>query len=97
MITVIFDSRSNYAAIPPLALRGAWEEGVVARHIAAHLKQRDRKDFTIARQPGSRGGLVVLRRGKAEIPFKIEGSARTPDGHPPTDPRAVVPPVWGRK
>ena len=96
MITVVFDPRSNLAAIPPLALRGAYEEVTVARHIAQHLKPRDRKDFSISRQPGTRGGLVVLRRGKAEIPFRIEGSARTADGHPPTDPRAIVPPVWGK-
>lgn len=95
MLTVVFDPRSHFAAIPPLALRGAWEEGVVARHIAANLKPRDVKDFSIERSPGVREGRVVLRRGKASVPFRIEGEARTPDGHPPADSRALTPPKWG--
>jgi hypothetical protein len=95
MLTVVFDQTSHLAAIPTLTLRGAWEEGAVARHLATHLKPRDRGDFTISRVPGSRGGVVVLRRGKAQLPFRIEGKAQTPDGHPPRDPRAIVPPKWG--
>lgn len=95
MLTVLFDPRSNLAAIPPLVLRGAYEEEVVVRHVHAHLKPKDRKDFQLSRVPGTRGGVVVLRRGKEQISFRIEGTARTPDGHPPRDPRAIVPPSWG--
>ncbi|WNO25873.1 hypothetical protein SEA_ALTADENA_51 [Arthrobacter phage Altadena] len=96
MLTVLFDPRSNLAAIPPLSLRGAYEDEAVSRHVHAHLKPKDRKDFSISRVPGSRGGVVVLRKGKEQISFRIEGRAQTPDGHPPADPRAIVPPKWGQ-
>lgn len=95
MLTVKFSERSNYALIPPLALRGAWDTPAVVAHVFKHLKPRDRKDFAIDRALRSRTGRVVLRKGKAEIPFEIEGSLATPSV-PAPHPAEIVPPRWSR-
>ncbi|WBF79022.1 hypothetical protein SEA_BOLT007_54 [Arthrobacter phage Bolt007] len=99
MLTAKFDQRSNDAAIPPLTFRGLPELPALSNHVARYLKPKDLRNFTIEYRGGSRNGAVVLGgRIKSDkirrIDFHIEGKAKTPDGHPPADPREIVPPKW---
>ncbi|QTF82151.1 hypothetical protein SEA_PRAIRIE_54 [Arthrobacter phage Prairie] len=100
--TVQFDQASLDAAIPPLSLITAPSTAVLASHVAAYLKPKDRRNFTIEYTGGQAGAVVLGGRLKADkirrLVFEVEFTApvRRPEPAPRTYPD-IVPPKWSKE